>query len=204
MNHEYCFMAAKAKGNTVTLDAAVIGIEHDCLLNEGAFANILFKRCNQLMNYDIKIQSAKARDNNNRNIPVLINSKDFPASDAPATFGLAQNYPNPFNPTTVIEYSVPSLTARDLVSNGVRDGQLPTGKTRFNVSLKVYDMLGREVATLVKKQQDAGYYRVVWNGMNSQQQPVSSGIYFYQMRAVDPSSTPDHSFINVKKMLFLK
>ncbi len=90
----------------------------------------------------------------------------------PSTFKLAQNYPNPFNPSTVINYQLP-------VSG--------------HVSLKVYDMLGREVATLVDEFQNAGTYNSQFSILNSQ---LSSGIYFYTIRA--------GNFVQTKKMMLLK
>ncbi len=86
------------------------------------------------------------------------------------TFYLSQNYPNPFNPTTNIQYAVSS--------------------TQF-VSLKVYDVLGNEIATLVNEEIDAGNYQVEWNASN-----LPSGIYFYRIRA--------GTFIETKKSIFLK
>ncbi|MGD0038289.1 MAG: hypothetical protein ABSC53_13470 [Bacteroidota bacterium] len=186
LNQDYCFMAGKAKDNVVTLDAAVIGIEHDGLSKEGTFAYVNFKQRNQSKTYYINIQSAKARDSNNHDLQILISPNEILTSEVPSAFALSQNYPNPFNPSTVIEYQLPGL------------------RTQYIVSLKVYDFLGREVAILLNKQQEAGYYRVEWNGKNIQQQPVSSGIYFYQICAVDPSSTSGNCFVNVRKMLLLK
>jgi len=81
----------------------------------------------------------------------------------PEVFYLGQNYPNPFNPSTNIEYSIP------------QDG---------NVSLKVYDILGKEVATLVNEYQQAGTFDVVFNGAN-----LASGVYYYQLTAGDLTST---------------
>jgi len=78
-------------------------------------------------------------------------------NNLPANFTLSQNYPNPFNPTTNIEYSVP--------------------KSSF-VSLKVYNILGQEVATLYQGYQKAGTYKVDFNAST-----LASGIYLYQMRA---------------------
>lgn len=86
------------------------------------------------------------------------------------TYSLLQNYPNPFNPSTNIEYKIPS--------NGF-------------VSLKVFDILGKELVSLVNKQQDAGTYSVQFDASN-----LSSGLYFYQLRSGD--------FIEHKKMLLLK
>ena len=90
-------------------------------------------------------------------------------------FVLQQNYPNPFNPTTIIKYSIPT---------NVKRGTL-------NVSLKVYDVLGNEIATLVNEEKQAGNYEVEFNAAN-----LPSGIYFYQLRA--------RSFIETKKMILLK
>ncbi|MEN8192987.1 MAG: T9SS type A sorting domain-containing protein [Bacteroidota bacterium] len=88
----------------------------------------------------------------------------------PAAFELSQNYPNPFNPTTVIQYSVPEMV---------------------NVKLKVYDMLGREISTLVNREQSAGIYKVEFNAAN-----LSSGVYFYRIEA--------GNFVVSKKLLLLK
>jgi hypothetical protein len=89
---------------------------------------------------------------------------------APTQFELSQNYPNPFNPSTVINYSIPV--------NGL-------------VSLKVFNVLGQEVATLVNEMQTVGNYKATFNA-NS----LSSGVYFYKIEA--------GNFTSVKKMMFLK
>ena len=89
-------------------------------------------------------------------------------------YQLEQNYPNPFNPTTMIQYSV--------VNTG-------------NVSLKVYDVLGNEVATLVNEEKQPGNYEVEFQSTVSNQQ-LASGIYFYQLRAGE--------FVQTKKMLLLR
>ena len=93
----------------------------------------------------------------------------------PQKFTLSQNYPNPFNPTTTIKYSIPSVgTAREL-----------------SVQLKVYDILGREIATLVNKKQSPGRYAVDFNASS-----LSTGIYYYRLKA--------SNFIQTKKMILLK
>ena len=89
---------------------------------------------------------------------------------SPDAFVLEQNYPNPFNPTTVINYHLP-------VSG--------------NVSLKVFDLLGREVTTLVDEHQPAGRYEVKFNGS-----ALPSGIYFYELTA--------ENYTAVKKLMLLK
>ncbi|GBD92227.1 hypothetical protein BMS3Abin04_02962 [bacterium BMS3Abin04] len=93
----------------------------------------------------------------------------------PLKFELSQNYPNPFNPSTTIKYEIPNVTTQNLAS----------------VQLKVYDILGREVATLVNKNQSPGNYEVVWDASN-----FTSGIYFYRLTAGNK--------ISVKKMMLLK
>ncbi len=93
-------------------------------------------------------------------------------NNLPFNFSLSNNYPNPFNPSTIISYQLP-------ISG--------------HVSLKVYDMLGREVATLVDEFQNAGTYNSQFSILNSQ---LSSGIYFYTIRA--------GNFVQTKKMMLLK
>jgi hypothetical protein len=106
---------------------------------------------------------------------VLIGNADFIKTEQaellPADYKLFQNYPNPFNPVTTIEYSVP--------------------KTSY-VTLKVYDILGKEVAVLVNGPQTAGYYRVQFPSKGS----YASGVYFCRMKA--------GSFVQTKKLLLLK
>jgi hypothetical protein len=88
----------------------------------------------------------------------------------PMTFNLAQNYPNPFNPTTTIDFTIPKAG---------------------NVTLKIYDALGREVATLVNGYMTAQAYKVDFNGSN-----LSNGVYFYTLRT--------DNFSQTKKMVLLK
>jgi len=98
----------------------------------------------------------------------------------PDNFELYQNYPNPFNPTTKIRYSIPSLALRERVSEG-----------RVRVSLKVYDVLGNEIATLVNEEKPPGNYEVEFNAKG-----LASGVYFYRLTA--------GSFIQTKKMILLR
>ena len=90
--------------------------------------------------------------------------------ELPVTYQLANNYPNPFNPSTKISYSIPNTSL---------------------VQLKVFNPLGKEIATLVNEQKPAGNYEVNFNTSN-----IPSGVYFYQLRAGD--------FIQTKKMVLLK
>jgi hypothetical protein len=93
----------------------------------------------------------------------------------PLTFKLGQNYPNPFNPITKIKYVIPSVGTQRAVS----------------VQLKVYDVLGNEVATLVNEVKPAGSYEVEFNASK-----FSSGIYFYQLKA--------GKYTEIKKMILLR
>ena len=93
----------------------------------------------------------------------------------PVKYALEQNYPNPFNPSTRIKYSIP---------DGVKSQM-------SNVKLVVYDILGREIETLINEQKEPGAYELTWNAAN-----LPSGVYFYQLKAGD--------YIETKKMLLLK
>ena len=85
------------------------------------------------------------------------------------------NYPNPFNPVTKLRYTIPKNSL---------------------VSIIIYDMLGRQVKTLVNQTQDAGYASVIWDATNDYGKPVSAGIYLYQIQAGE--------YIQTKKMVLLK
>jgi hypothetical protein len=102
-------------------------------------------------------------------------------SGLPATYELSQNYPNPFNPTTRIEFALPEEST---------------------IRLKVYNILGQEIATLANEQRPAGYFVAEWNATNNFGNKVSSGVYFYKMEANSVSG--ENSFQSLKKMLILK
>ncbi len=98
--------------------------------------------------------------------PTDVNESGF----TPYKFDLSQNYPNPFNPTTLIQYSIPELS---------------------DVTVKVFNVLGQEVALLVNEVQSPGVYKVNFDASN-----LSTGIYMYQIQAGD--------FVAVKKMMLIK
>ncbi len=100
------------------------------------------------------------------------------AGSLPESYSLSQNYPNPFNPTTAISYAVPST------GQLAADGGRPT-----SVTLKVYNILGQEVRTLVDEKQVPGHYSVSWDGRDSRGKGVSSGIYIYRLDAGGYSSS---------------
>ncbi|MCX6162470.1 MAG: T9SS type A sorting domain-containing protein, partial [Ignavibacteriae bacterium] len=88
----------------------------------------------------------------------------------PETYSLSQNYPNPFNPVTKINFALPK--------SGL-------------VTLKVYDVLGKEITTLVNEVKNVGAYTVDFNGSN-----LSSGVYFYKLSSGD--------FTSIKRMMLIK
>ncbi len=106
----------------------------------------------------------------------------------PTSFCLYQNYPNPFNPSTKIKYTIPALTS--FLSQGER---MSEGQVR--VILKIYDILGREVATLVNEEKPAGSYEVEFQSSASNKQ-LASGIYFYQLKS--------GNYVATKKMILLR
>lgn len=93
----------------------------------------------------------------------------------PETFQLSQNYPNPFNPETNISFDIPFKSM---------------------VSIKIYNILGREITTLVENKLSAGKYSVTWDGADSNGRKVSSGIYLYRIDA--------GNFTETRKMILLK
>ncbi len=97
-------------------------------------------------------------------------------------FRLEQNYPNPFNPATTIKYTLPSNISSRLGKGNIKEGL---------VTLKIYDLLGREIATLVNEQKQPGSYKVIFNASN-----LSSGVYYYRLKYNNIST--------IRKMLFIK
>jgi flagellar hook assembly protein FlgD len=93
----------------------------------------------------------------------------------PISHKIYNNYPNPFNPETTLRYDLPE----DAI-----------------VNIIIYDMMGRQVSTLVNSQQTAGYKSVQWNATNDNGAPVSAGLYMYTIKA--------GQFRQTKKMVLLK
>jgi hypothetical protein len=115
----------------------------------------------------------------------IINEINEETKNSPEHFELYQNYPNPFNPTTRIKYTIPSVGTQRAVS----------------VLLKVYDILGNEVSTLVNEVRQPGVYEVEFSNVgmrhaSSTTNALPSGVYFYQLKS--------GSFIQTKKMILLR
>jgi hypothetical protein len=119
----------------------------------------------------------------------------------PDKFSLSQNYPNPFNPSTKIRFVIPNevRNLKDFSS------QTPRNDNSF-ITLKVYDVLGNEIATLVNEEKQPGTYEVVFNinRYSGEVRNLVSGIYFYQLRAGDPSTSSGLGFVETKKMVLIK
>ncbi len=131
-----------------------------------------------------EIQSLEINSGNGiRNFRVVVGKKSFVEGNntgialTPSSMKLYANYPNPFNPETVIRYTVPDASAS------------------YTVMLKIFNVLGQEIATLVNEQKSSGYYEVKWNALQQ-----SSGIYFYELSITDGSKT----FQDIKKMVLMK
>jgi len=131
-------------------------------------------------------------------IPVI--SEDI-QNEVPEEFNLHQNYPNPFNPNTKIKFTLtPSLSLGERVSEG-----------RVRASLKVYDVLGNEIATLVNEELPAGEYEVEFSGHSDEGQNLASGVYFYQLIVRGPvredsfgETNSGQAMIQTKKMVLLR
>ena len=113
----------------------------------------------------------------NENNPnyMVVGTLSIDGADIPEVFALHQNYPNPFNPITTLRYDLPENSY---------------------VNVTIYDMLGREIRTLVNQHQDAGFKSVIWDATNDYGKPVSAGVYLYQIQSGE--------FVQTGKMVLLK
>lgn len=156
-------------GSKQTAIYGYIRLENDTALVSAFYADSLVNRAKQ-DSFVIRADAIEIREAPEPVVKVQVASNEIPKE-----FYLAQNYPNPFNPTTDIEFSVPIAV---------------------NVEIKVYDILGREVTTLINEFVQPGKYRVRWTGTDRNGKIVASGVYFYVMKA--------GKFVQAKKMMLLK
>lgn len=170
--HDYAFrnMYPDANGSPITISQGqTVNIPRSITLNASWVAN----NCRVIVfvqnNTDRKVQNVEYLDIN------TLTSVGEPVNGVPTTFALAQNYPNPFNPTTTFDYAI--------------------SKQSF-VQITVYDLLGREVRTLLSEEKAVGIYNTTWDGTNNAGESVPSGMYLYRMSA--------GTFTEAKKMLLLK
>ncbi len=122
----------------------------------------------------------------------IITVETLQATSLPTEFALEQNYPNPFNPATTIKYSIPNTVIASARLAETLSRQEAKQSQEMNVTLKVYDILGNEVATLVNEKKDAGSYRVNFNASN-----LTSGVYLYRLNT-------SSGYTMTKKLMLLK
>jgi hypothetical protein len=119
----------------------------------------------------------------------LVNVQDEPKPFS--SFNLEQNYPNPFNPTTKIKFSIPSV-----IASGAKQSHM--------VTLKIYDILGNEVATLVNEELSPGEYEVEFSSHSGEGWNLPSGVYFYQLTVGGLEINSGQAMIQTKKMVLMK
>lgn len=171
--HHYAHrsMYPDANGSAITISQGqTVNVPRAITLNAGWVAN----NCRVIVfvqnSTDKKVQNAEYKDVTD--VPTSVGEL---VNGVPTTFGISQNYPNPFNPATTFDYAVSQHSF---------------------VSLKVYNLLGQEVRTLVSEDKGIGVYKAEWDGRDNVGREVPSGMYMYKMIA--------GSFAETKKMLLLK
>lgn len=169
------------------IDLKFEGLENIPLETEVVLIDKLIKSTQYLRQSD-KYSFTNLSKPNPRKMNLLVGSQSFIQNKLteigaiPSEFELSQNFPNPFNPTTVIRYGLPSAS---------------------RITIKIYDLLGQEIKTLVDETLDKGYHSVEWNGKNSIGFGAASGLYFYRIEATDIQN-PGKKFVQVKRMLLMK
>ena len=113
--------------------------------------------------------------------PTLLKMTTMNEVSGPSSFKLGQNYPNPFNPVTEIPFEIPEAS---------------------HVVVKIFNILGKEVRTLVDEQREAGYYHTRWDGKDQHGNRVASGVYLYRLQATSQGS--GQGFSQMKKMNLLQ
>jgi hypothetical protein len=158
---ESFFFAREEACGRLRVDLAVLGLEATM---PGSFvvATLRFLVSSEESS-ELDIDEVVLRDLRNSDIPCLTSGLQLGGSGkVPLRLRLGQNVPNPFNPRTTIAFDVPE---------------------RCSVTLRIYGVDGREVATLVDETRDAGAYEVLWNGIDDRGTGAASGVYFYVLDA---------------------
>ena len=159
---------ARAQGRTVFVDLAVMGQQAPGIGRPG---DVVWLRFTGRPMVTLSVSEAR----NSLNAALNVQKKKGEGEAVPVTYALQQNYPNPFNPTTTIEYAIP---------------------VAGRVTLDVYNLLGERVASLVDDVQEAGVYRVGWDGRDKNGETVATGVYLYRVKS--------GNFSSVRKLLLLK
>ncbi len=117
--------------------------------------------------------------------------EDVAEEELPEQFSLSANYPNPFNPVTRIQYTVGRKQ-----TEAADGGQWTADGSLVHTTLKIYNVLGQMVRTLVNEPKEPGTYEVIWDGKDESGDEVASGVYFYKLEAED--------FTQTKKMVLIR
>ena len=133
---------------------------------------------NDLSSLVIKEAILVGKDANKIPVEIVKSISTTENHSVPQEFSLTQNYPNPFNPVTSIQFSVAS------------------GQSTVPTTIKIYNIRGQLVRTLVDELKMTGSYEVIWDGKDGQENEVASGVYFYKLKAGDYNET--------KKMILMK
>jgi aminopeptidase N len=177
-NYKLLLHVAQKQDNSIDFFTMPIEIKITTTTGDSTF--IVFNN-QEIQDFEISVQGEPIAVELDPNLWIL---KDVSApSDVeitkPFVFNLSQNYPNPFNPSTTILYSIPNVETLH--------------GTSLRVMLKIYDVLGREVVTLVDEEKNAGNYYSQFSILNSE---LKSGVYFYRLTA--------GGFVQTKKMILMK
>ncbi len=168
-----------------TLDANVKEYVKDVYEKDGnlkfAFAGAVpVKESEMFVTFHFKVENENISENIHFK-RIVLNETDYSLSDLkqdnnlPVSYKLHQNFPNPFNPVTTIKYDLPKNS---------------------RVTLKIYNILGQEIKTLVNEHKRAGFHRIKWDGTNRNGLTAASGIYLYRIKA--------ENYTNVRKMVYIK
>jgi aminopeptidase N len=183
--------------NTTNPTYFTMPVQIEVTTNYGDTLITLFNNLkNQTFNFEVRgYPTALSFDPNNfilKNLNITTGVED---QSLFFSYKLDQNYPNPFNSSTKIKFTISTPSLSSPLSNG-------RNEARF-VTLKVYDILGREVTTLVNEEKPAGEYEVEFNSSSGIGDLVS-GIYFYQLQAGDPLTGSGQVYLETKKMILMK
>lgn len=170
-DHAMRYMYPDASGSTITISQGqTVNIPRTITLNSAWVPN----NCRVIVfvqdNTNRKVQQVEFVE-----VPDIPTGVGDPIGGVPTTFALSQNYPNPFNPSTAIDYAL---------------------SERAFVTIKVHNLLGQEVKTLVAEERGAGVYNVEWDGKDNAGIDVPSGMYLYTMRA--------GNFVQSRKMMLMR
>jgi hypothetical protein len=131
-------------------------------------SNVISGTANVSGSYDVSVKAYTVNDEDIQIFTLNVSEITSVNETLPTEFSVSQNYPNPFNPTTTMRYEIPSLT---------------------EVSVKVYDVMGSEVKTLINTTLPAGSYNVTWDSTNEEGITAGSGVYFFVVKAGEFSRT---------------